>query len=199
MLKVIALKIINCTLVPMLRSIVLAMIFFFASALNGIAGEAVQERTLEIPGRGMLVLSVPATWSHQIGQPPEEIAPTIRFSATAEKKFSVSVTAFWSPKKDASFNSSKNVRSIVESTLDELKSQIVEKQIRIHNLTGGSRAGYYISATVKAPGPGEFKFLTQGAISVEDLLLTFTALTNEKPSTIISRLFEMLQSAKRGT
>ena len=167
--------------------------------VNALAAERLQERTLPIPGRGALVLYSSLAGSQQIGQPPEEIAPTIRFSNAAGEKFEVVITAFWSPAKDASFNLPKNVRSIVEDTLEELKPRLMEKKLSLLQLHGGSGTGYYIAGTVKAPGPGEYKFLTQGAIAVDDLLLTFTVLTNIKPSPVISQVFDMLRTARRGT
>lgn len=145
------------------------------------------------------MLSSPVAWSHQISQAPEEIAPTIRFSGAAGQKFKVVISAFWSPKSDSSYNSSTKVRSLVDDTAGELKPRLVEKDIPILALPGGSGPGYYFSATDKNPGPNEYKYLTQGAIAVDDLLLTFTVLTKEKRSPMINRAFEILRSARRGT
>lgn len=175
------------------------MSFLLVSALNAIANDALQERTLPIPARGVLVLSVPSSWSQQIGQPPEEIAPTIRFSSLDNPNFHVVFTAFWSPKDDGSFNSPANIRSIVEDTLEDLRPRLDQKKITIKELRGGARTGYFISAPVKTTGPSDFKFLTQGAIAVEDLLVTFTVLTNERPSPIINQALDMLRSVRRGT
>lgn len=183
----------------MLGGVCCSAILFLALALKASAADPLQERTFPIPGRGLLVISSPSAWAQQIGQPPDEIAPTIRFSSAAGQKFEVAIAAFWSPTDDLSFNSSAKVRSIVEDTLVEIKPRLVERDIPILELHRGSRTGFFISATVKAPGPGEYKYLTQGVIGVEDLLLTFTVLTNEKPSPIINHALDMLRSAKRGT
>jgi hypothetical protein len=172
---------------------------FMALVLNVSASDRLQERTLSIPGRGMLVVSSPITWSQQISQPPETLAPTFRFSSTAGQKFEVSVTAFWSPTNDPSFNSSTNVRAIVENTLDELEPRLVETDIPLRKLHGGSGTGYYFSATDKAPGPNDYKYLTQGAMAVGDLLLTFTVLTKERDSSVVNDALNMVRSASRGT
>lgn len=172
---------------------------FLALVLDVSAAGPLKERTLSIPGRGMLVLSSPPTWSQQISQPPEKLAPTIRFSNTTGQNFEVSVTAFSSPTNDSTFNSPTKVRAIVEDTVEELEPWLVEKDIPILELRGGSGTGYYISGTDKAPGPNEYKFLTQGAIAVEDLLLTFTILTNKADSSVVKDALTMLRSARRGT
>ena len=74
-----------------------------------------------------------------------------------------------------------------------------ESDIPILELRGGSGPGYYISATDKDPGPNEYKYLTQGAMGVDDLLLTFTVLTNETDSPVVKDALDMLRSARRGT
>lgn len=166
---------------------------------NVSADDHLKERALAIPGRGMLVVSSPHAWSQEISQPPEKIAPTIRFSSKAEEKFEVRISAFWSPTNDSSFNSPVKVRAIVEDTVNELEPWLVETDIPLFELNGGSGTGYYFSATDKAPGPNEYKYLTQGAMAVEDLLLTFTVLTNETDSPVINDALNMLRSARRGT
>jgi hypothetical protein len=183
-------------MVPRVLSVVTLSL---ALVLDVSAAGPLKERTLSIPGRGMLVLSSPRTWSQQISQPPEILAPTIRFSSTGGQKFEVSVTAFSSPTNDSTFNSPSKVRAIVEDTVDEIRPQLVEKDIPLFELRGGSGTGYYISGTDKAPGPNEYKYLTQGAMAVEDLLLTFTILTNKANSSVVKDALDMLRSARRGT
>lgn len=183
----------------MLRRLSCCVLVFLALVLAASAADHSQQHTLPIPGRGILVLSSPLAWSKQISQPPEAIAPTIRFSSTAGQKFEVVITAFWSPRNDSSFNSASNVRSLVDDTLGDLKSRLVETDIPILELYSGSGTGYYFSVTDKAPDPNGFKYLTQGAIAADDLLLTFTVLTNEKHSPIINTTLNILRSARRGT
>lgn len=178
-----------------LPSVALLLVFAF----NAPAAGPFQDRTLPIPGRGTLVISSPLHWSQQISQPPEKLAPTIRFSNTTGKKFEISISAFWSPTNDSSFNSSAKVRTLVEDTADELEPLLEETDIPILELRGGSGTGYYISATDKNPGPNDYKYLTQGAMGVDDLLLTFTVLTNETDSSVVKDALDMLRSARRGT
>ena len=88
---------------------------------------------------------------------------------------------------------------LVEDTVDELEPLLVETDIPILGLRGGSGTGYYITGTDKDTGPDEYKYLAQGAIAVDDLLVTFTVLTNEKDSTVVKDALDMLRNAKRGT
>ena len=111
----------------------------------------------------------------------------------------VLITALWSPTQDSSFNSSARVRALVEETAVKLSPQAVERAIPIHEIHGTAGRGYYFSATDKAPGPDEYKYLTQGALAVDDLLLTFTVLTNEANSAVVNDALDVVRSARRGT
>ena len=149
-----------------------------ALALTASAAELWQERTLSIADRGTLVFSSPRAWTQQTSQSP----PSIRFSNSSGRKFVVFITAQWSPTQDSSFNSPARVRALVEETAVKISPQAVERAIPIDEIQGTDGRGYYFSATDKDPDPNEYKYLTQGALAVDDLLLTFTVLTNEANS-----------------
>ncbi len=166
-----------------------------AWVLTASAGEPWQERTLSIADRGTLVLSTPRAWAQNIGEAP----PTIRFSNSTGQQFVVLITALWSPTQDTSFNSSARVRALVEERAEKLAPQTVERELPIREMHGTSGRGYYFSATDKAPGPDEYKYLTEGAFAVDDLLLFFTILTNEANSAVVNDALDVVRSARRGT
>ena len=166
-----------------------------ALVLPASAAEPWQERTLSITDRGTLVLSSPRAWVQQTIQSP----PTIRFSNSTGQQFVVMISAEWSPTQDSSFNSSTKVRALVEETAVKVSSQAVERAIPIDEMKGTAGRGYYFSVTDKDPGPNEYKYLTQGALAVDDLLLTFIVRTNEADSSIVNDAFDVLRSARRGT
>lgn len=74
-----------------------------------------------------------------------------------------------------------------------------DTDIAILELRGIFGGGYYFSATDKAPRSDEHKYLTQGAMAVDDLLLTFTVLTDKADSSIVKTALDVLRSARRGT
>ena len=166
-----------------------------ALVVTASAAEPLRERTLSIADRGTLVFSTPSAWSQQTSQSP----PSIRFSNSAGQNFVVFISALWSPTQDTSFNAPARVRALVEDTAQNLASQAVEREIPILEIHGGSGTGYYFSVTDKAPAPDEYKYLTQGAMAVDDLLLTFTVLTNETESSVVSDALDMVRTARRGT
>ena len=76
-------------------------------------------------------------------------------------------------------------------------AQAVEKSISIQDLKGPHAEGTYFSATDRAPKPGEFKYMTQGAMSVSGLPVTFTILTNDDSKSPESVALRMLRTARR--
>ncbi|HKR58661.1 MAG TPA: hypothetical protein VJS64_02920 [Pyrinomonadaceae bacterium] len=176
-----------------LRTVVSAVTL--ALVVTPSASEPWQERTLSVADRGTLVLFSPRAWVQQTNQSP----PSIRFSNSSGQKFVVFITAQWSPTQDSSFNSPVRLHALIEDTAAKISPQAVERTIPIDEINGTDGRGYYFSATDKAPAPDEYKYLTQGALAVDDLLLRFTVLTNETESSVVNDALNMVRSARRGT
>jgi hypothetical protein len=75
----------------------------------------------------------------------------------------------------------------------------VEKVISLRELHGGVSRGYYFAATDRAPNPGEFKYLTQGIVHLEDINLAFTILTNDGQDAEVKAALEVLRTASHAT
>jgi hypothetical protein len=71
----------------------------------------------------------------------------------------------------------------------------VEKSLPLKALTGPSGSGYYFVATDRAPALGEWKYLTQGIIRVDDIVLAFTILTNDGQEATVTAALGMLRHA----
>ena len=99
--------------------------------------------------------------------------------------FVVSLPAGW---KD-------EVRQNVERGIAAVKSQALEKEIRVIEFPGKSGAGYYFEATDRAPKAGEYKFLRHGMLMVDDLLVAFAILTNDREEQVMRDAMDMMRSA----
>lgn len=161
------------------------------------AGEQMTERQFQIPGHGVLKLNVPESWVDEVNQPPNDLPPTIVISPSSGGAFKILITAMWSPKKEDNFNKPPEVKHLMEQRGKELLPTAEETELHLQGLRGPLCWGYYFSLTDKAPKPGEFKYLTQGALGLGDLLLSFTILTNEKESEVIREAKIMLRSARQ--
>ena len=168
----------------------------FLNATDGaFAAESASERRYRLFQHGTFVLSVPRAWTEDVRQPPGGLPPTITFSSPRLPRFLVLVTPIWSRKSVTPENDPARIRALVEDAAAAVASSAVESTLPLLELSGSSGTGYYFSATDRAPKPDEFEFLTQGAIAVRDLAVTFTILTNEKESQAVPQALKMLQNA----
>jgi hypothetical protein len=153
------------------------------------------ERRYALPDHGYFVAQVPHAWTDQLRQPPNRLPPTIAFRPASGRAFEILLTTVWPSTKDRPRPSPEILRKQVEQIAETAKSQAIEPTLRIVELQGRSSRGFYFSATDRAPKPGEYKFLTQGMVSVGELTVAFTILTNEGQETIIKQAIELLKSA----
>lgn len=125
---------------------------------------------------------------------PTPKPPTIRFSTTADPQFRVMITPIWQAKTDKPLPEGAAVRELVQKSADQVQSQASNK-IEIKELKGGPGAGYYFLAIDPAPKPGEWKFMTEGVLRLDDLRVTFTILTNDGQDAVVSAALEWLKGA----
>ncbi len=171
----------------------LALLAIVAAAAAGAAETA--ERRFPLPDRGFLQLEVPADWQDQLRQPPERLPPTIAFRPRRGPAFDILITPIWPMRQEVAPSTAAQLRKMVEQTAEQMKPMAVEKRIEVVELRGTSGIGYYYVATDKAPKPGEYKYLTQGMLRVDNLLVTFTILTNDGQNDVVADALVMLQSA----
>lgn len=169
----------------------LALIFtsFMASAGNVVI------RSYALQTHGTFELKVPESWKDSVSQPSSELPPTIRLSPKIGAHFQVLVTPIWRAGADIKPATLDELRATVRQAADIAVLQSVEELIEVKEIKGPSNTGYYFSATDKAPNPGEFKYLNQGVIAVNDLLVSFTILTNDRQDSIVQEALSMLLSA----
>jgi hypothetical protein len=149
---------------------------------------------ISLPGGGALVLPAPAGWKHATQPGP---IPTVSLTPEVGRAFQVLVSPLVRPDGSAAPADVDALRKLVNSGAQGALSQAVEKSLPLHVLRGANIQGSYFSATDRAPEPGGFKYLTQGAISIQGLPVTFTILSNGAPQAAVEPALQMLQSARR--
>ena len=123
---------------------------------------------IPVPGSGTLVLPAPEGW--RLSRPPGPV-PTVSFAPASGNAFQVLVSPLLTADRRPAPASRESLRRLVEAGADEAKSQSIEKALPIRSFGAGDVQGQYFSATDRAPGPGEFKYMTQGAMSVGGLVV----------------------------
>ena len=172
----------------------LLCLLFFVSIAVATAGDT-GIRRYQLPDHGSIQLIVPALWKDEIWQPPNRLPPTITFKQKVGAPFEVLITPIWPAKKDMPLTKAEGIRQLVLQGAELAQSQSVEETIELKKLDGSSGPGYYFSVTDRAPGPGEYKYMTQGMVRVSNLVVTFTILTNDDQGNIVTNAIAVLKSA----
>jgi len=179
--------------------------FFRFILLTGIAlffGNAAQaaddgvDRTYNLPGHGQLHLHLPMGWNDEVRRHPGDFPPTIFISGFDGAPFVVFITPRWPDPHGASdFGTPKSIHAIVAKAAHAAEPESVEGKLGIVTMGGGRGPGYYFDATDKAPKPGEFKYMTQGAVGAGGVVCTFTILTSDKKSVVKTKALNMVSQA----
>lgn len=156
-----------------LRRYFLAAILFVTALLPNVAsaGDTTARHHLLKDGR-VLVFATPSAWVPLAN--PEGPPGTLGFELPAANQLMVLITAM----PESPVRADANLRAMVEETAHQLLGSSVETSLPLQPLRGSTAAGYYVSATDRAPGPNEFKFVHQGGVLADRTLIMFTILYN---------------------
>ena len=154
-------------------------------------------RKYPIPEHGMLELNVPTSWKGEVHKPQEKMHPTIIFNPAKGDDFKVLITVLWAKTGDQDFNRQEKVRTFVEKDGQKLLPIAVEPNIVVQEIKGVNNAGYYFSITDRAPNPGEYRYMTRGAIGVGNLFLNFSIFHRVKDSQAVRDALSVLREAKQ--
>jgi len=167
-----------------------------AISIAAVAADTVTKR-YALPDKSSLQLVVPASWKDEVRQQQAGTPPTIVFTPRQGSAFQVLVTPIWRPRPDIPVATREQVRASVQRAADHVKGQAVENTLPLVEFAGASGSGYYFSATDKAPAAGDYKYLTEGMLQVEDLTVAFTILANEGEQQVRAAALDMVKTAAR--
>jgi uncharacterized DUF497 family protein len=177
----------------------LNLLAIFLGATIASAAAPMTIRKYPIPDHGALELNVPTSWKVKVHNPQEDLPPTIIFTPAKGNDFELAISVMWNKTGEPSFNKQDRVQTLVEKDGQKLLSKTVETNITLREIKGVSNTGYYFSVTDKAPDPGEYRYMTHGAIGVGNLLLSTTILHRVKESESVKDALFMLLKAKQST
>jgi hypothetical protein len=165
----------------------------FAAGLAS-AGETVLRR-YELPNRDTLELQLPAAWVDHLEQPAGAGPPTIEIGLSEGGPRQVFIRPEWPDPTAKEIRELPALRDAVRVLAERVQPQAAESFLDVRQLNGANGIGYYFAATDRNPGPGEFKFMNQGALQVGSLTLWFTILTNDGDDTVAVEALTVLQTA----
>ncbi|MDH3230071.1 MAG: hypothetical protein OEN55_09790 [Alphaproteobacteria bacterium] len=166
---------------------------------------AAGEQVVDLGPHGGLALHVPAGWTMDRREAPDDPLVTLTFGPEVGDEFTVLLRPVWPELgADPDFGSPASVYSIVDAAARDAASNTAETELEIREFEG-DKVGFYFWATdrelvgKRRIPPGEYLHLTQGAVMVGDLLCAFTIRTNEQPSGVIDAAMTMLRTAAHRT
>ncbi len=177
--------------------ICLGLILLLGSALPALATAGTPvPRVIALPAHGALVLTIPDGWQDETRQPGQRLPPTVLIGPREGQKFQILISVVCPLSATAGRTDEATLRAEVASAAKSAQPQAVEQSLPIKEFAGADGRGFCFFATDRAPAPGEFKYLTQGAIRLGKIALVFTVLTNDGQDTVIKQVFEMLRTAE---
>ncbi len=185
------------TMNPLVRALkaLAAGIALLAFAGAAVAAEGALKKMYPLPGHGALALQVPGGWKESVKQPAADEPPTLDFGPVEGKPFIVTLDPLWRTRADQPLPDKAELRKQVEYSGSGMLPYAVEPDIKVVELEGVERGGYYFSVTDKALKPGGYKFMTQGRARVGDLVIVFTILTNEGQEAVVRDALTMVSTA----
>jgi hypothetical protein len=180
---------------PLIFIMALIVTFLGTSIVDAAGPKTI--RKYPIPEHGTLELNVQTSWKVEVHKPQEDMPPTIIYKPASGDDFQVLVTVLWSKTGEQDFNNPTKIRALVEQDGQKILSKAVETRLVVQQMRGVNNIGYFFSLTDKSPNPGEFRYLTRGAIGVGNLLLNATILHRVKESESVKDALSMLREAKQ--
>ena len=178
-----------------LHIIFLATLYLFLGNAVSAADDGV-DRNYALPGHGRLLLHLPTGWNDEMREHPGDFSPTIYISGFEGSPFVAMITPLWpDPHSASDFGTPKSIHEIVVKAAKAAEPESVEGKLSIITMGGGQGPGYYFDATDRAPEPGDFKYMTQGAVGVGELVCTFTILSNDAKSAAKIKVLNMVSRA----
>jgi hypothetical protein len=179
------------------RSMAIALVGM-ALATAGWAQKAGEPKQFPVPGHGKLQVAVPAGWTVETRQAPKADLPsTFLFTPASGPAFRLLVTPLGSPTAEPGFNTPDWIKAQISHIRDLRLRMAIEKQASLHEIRSKSGTGYWFSVTDPAPKPGEYEYLTQGALPAGDLCVSFTVLTHVAPPEGVADALALLATVEQ--
>tara|TARA_B100001250_G_C19512424_1_gene662281 strand:+ start:86 stop:688 length:603 start_codon:yes stop_codon:yes gene_type:complete len=152
-----------------------------------------------IPGHGELIMDVPKVWNYNFTTSENTRPPIITFynlDKDKEEIYQLNLSVLWDNGFGRNILSSKYIYSLVEETGKQALLYSDQSELILEKIIGKNGVGYWFNLSDSTAGPGEYKFLTQGALAVGKLLLIFSLFSNDNESILQQALLKIIISAQ---
>jgi hypothetical protein len=165
------------------------------AAASAFSADRTVEKSVPLTEHGTFKLRVPATWTVEVTQDPQTVPPSIALRPAKGKAFEIVVAPLWRPRPDVPLPTRESMQEQLKQGVENIQPQAMETEITLVEFQGKTGPGFYYSVTDKAPKPKGYKYMTQGLLTVSELLVIFTVLSNEGKDQVVRDLIAMLKTA----
>jgi hypothetical protein len=141
------------------------------------------------PSFGSIEIDIP---EHATAEEKGQNANALHYAFSDGKSTMLTTIIFGAPKKITE----EKLKSTVRGTGQNMLDSAVENEIHLSSLKLEDGLAYYFSLTDKAPKPGEYKYVSQGLASLDEILISFTVLHNDESMKKKSSWIESIKSMK---
>ncbi|MEM6998575.1 MAG: hypothetical protein AAF419_01895 [Pseudomonadota bacterium] len=188
-----------------LKLICLLVLTLFSSSL--VANMSVAEddeylvdtETFEIPGHGELILKVPRIWNYNFTKVDEQTPPLITFYVLDKNKreiFQLNMSIFINTGYNKNITDIDYIHSLVFTAGKNILPHSDENELLMMELSGKQGKGFFFDLSDRDAAAEEYKFLTQGAIALQNVLLVFSLFSNEEQGILREALLTTVKSAR---
>ena len=156
------------------------------------------QRNYPVPDHGELVLKVPENWEVTYLSLAEDKPPVITFYQTDSQKreiFQLNLSIFWDDGFKRKITNPDNIKALVTNVGESILESSAESELVLNPISGVAGQGYYFKLSDKAAKTDEYKYLTQGALGVGEVLLVFSLFCYEPDIQLQNMALEMMQTA----
>jgi len=126
------------------------------------AEPATATRDFQIPGHGTLRLTVPDGWKVDSRPLREPASVSLHLRPSSGDSFDIQISAVWLSADQLAKTSSQSLKENMQRAANDLLTHSVEKVATIQEIRGAESIVDSFALTDRAPGPGEYRYLTQG-------------------------------------
>ncbi|MCS3904277.1 hypothetical protein J2T55_002313 [Methylohalomonas lacus] len=172
------------------------------SLLPATADDHTAPEEYAIPKHGQLRMHVPIDWQVNFYQPEDDSFPVIsffpfegreRFKGTED--FQLSVAVFWTENPLYDLTDPDTLRDFVADVGEQVIQQSDQQDLELEQISGNSGVGYVFDLSDESAAENEYKYLTQGALSVGNVILAFSLFSRDNHDKLRTETLEMLTTA----
>lgn len=153
-------------------------------------------REYPVPEQGLLSLEIPSHWNVTYYEPADIKAPIIIFYPQEKPhNFQLTVSPLWDEGYFRNITELSYIKQYLESVGTDILQYSDQDELELKLLNGKQGNGYFFQVSDESAPDSEFKYLTQGALAVGELLVVFSYFSNQANDQNSDIILEMMRKA----